>query len=615
MRHRSVVFTLILACCSLPLMVCAQEKSKTKGGSEKAVEQETEFVTPAGDQVIESLKGNNDRELAESYEALAKKFQQNGNYKKAEEYFKKALASFKKLKSKDDISRVARSLAKVQEKQQKTNEAYYNYSVASNAAAGKTERKINFNDANRLNSSANAATQTEQVSSNISLLKQQGRSKADLQDAYQQKAELYLFRNDFYGAIDVYYQAIEAAKDDETTVVALKGKIADVYVSAGEFEKALLFRKVLADEAKRNGDERLYIEQQQQLAEIFFRTGANDKALEILESTYKLAFEKGYSQEVRKCLKQLVKYYKEIGNYSESIQLYERFLDHFDELILADSSLIDLNSFQAIEGKIKQLEKEKVLKDELISSTNNFNYVLIGSLVVLLILLGLFVRSLLSIKTRNKKIALQSLRREMNPHFIFNSLNSVNQFIAQNNELEANKYLTSYSNLMRTIMENSSKDFIVLGKEVELLKKYLDLEQMRFKDKFDYTISVDERLDTEALYVPNMLIQPNLENAIWHGLRYLETIGLLQVIIALEKERILVTIDDNGIGLTKSSELKTPNQKVYDSLGLKNTEQRIELLNQLYRKDISFRIREKTEQEGSGTVVELVFPLIDKPVG
>jgi sensor histidine kinase YesM len=168
---------------------------------------------------------------------------------------------------------------------------------------------------------------------------------------------------------------------------------------------------------------------------------------------------------------------------------------------------------------------------------------------------------------------------------------------------------------MRNIMENSSKDFIPLSKEVELLKKYLDLEQMRFKDKFDYTIAVDEHLDQDALYVPNMLIQPNLENAIWHGLRYLDTVGLLQLTIALKDGKILVTINDNGIGLQKSEELKTRNQKAHDSLGLKNTQQRIALLNKLYRTTITFGIREKTETEARGTVVELVFPLLDKPVG
>src|SRR3989338_1984974 len=593
MLHHSFVFTCFLVCCSL-FAVNAHGQEKTKAATEKTVNET--YVAPAGDRVIKSLKNDDDYELAESYEALAKKFRDKGNYKKAEEYFKKALASFKKLKSKDDISRVARSLAKVQEKQQKTTEAASNYFTASDAASqGKTEQKINLTDVNRLNSSSNYSLQSQQVSSNITLLKKSG-NKEDLQDAYQQKAAIFLFQNDFYGAIDVYYQAIEAAKGDEAVIASLKGEIADAYVSAGDYTNALVLRNKLADEAIRNDDDKLFIQQQQPLAAIFFAMGDDEKAIDLLKSAYKLAFEKGYSQEVKKCLSRLVEYYKETGNYAESIVLYERFLEHLDELILADSSLIDLNSFQVIEGKIKQLEKEKILKN-------------------LLILLGLFIRSLLSIKTRNKKIALQSLRREMNPHFIFNSLNSVNQFISQNNELEANKYLTSYSNLMRNIMENSSKDFIPLGKEVELLKKYLDLEQMRFKDKFDYMITVDEHLDLEALYVPNMLIQPNLENAIWHGLRYLDSMGLLQVAIALQNDRITVTIDDNGIGLKKSDELKTRNQKAHDSLGLKNTQQRIELLNKLYRMNISFSIREKTSAEGGGTIVELVFPLIDKPVG
>src|SRR3989344_806955 len=612
MLHHSFVFTCFLVCCSL-FAVNAHGQEKTKAATEKTVNET--YVAPAGDRVIKSLKNDDDYELAESYEALAKKFRDKGNYKKAEEYFKKALASFKKLKSKDDISRVARSLAKVQEKQQKTTEAASNYFTASDAASqGKTEQKINLTDVNRLNSSSNYSLQSQQVSSNITLLKKSG-NKEDLQDAYQQKAAIFLFQNDFYGAIDVYYQAIEAAKGDEAVIASLKGEIADAYVSAGDYTNALVLRNKLADEAIRNDDDKLFIQQQQPLAAIFFAMGDDEKAIDLLKSAYKLAFEKGYSQEVKKCLSRLVEYYKETGNYAESIVLYERFLEHLDELILADSSLIDLNSFQVIEGKIKQLEKEKVLKDELISSANNFNYVLSGSLIVLFILLGLFIRSLFSVKTRHKKIALQSLRREMNPHFIFNSLNSVNQFISQNNELEANKYLTSYSNLMRNIMENSSKDFIPLGKEVELLKKYLDLEQMRFKDKFDYMITVDEHLDLEALYVPNMLIQPNLENAIWHGLRYLDSMGLLQVAIALQNDRITVTIDDNGIGLKKSDELKTRNQKAHDSLGLKNTQQRIELLNKLYRMNISFSIREKTSAEGGGTIVELVFPLIDKPVG
>ena len=199
----------------------------------------------------------------------------------------------------------------------------------------------------------------------------------------------------------------------------------------------------------------------------------------------------------------------------------------------------------------------------------------------------------------------------MNPHFIFNSLNSVNQFIAENKEREANKYLTSYSNLMRNTMENSNKDFITLDNELEQLKKYLELEHLRFQDKFDFKISVDPELDPERTMVPNMIIQPHLENAIWHGLRYLDAKGLLQLKVQLVNGKVVIRIEDNGIGLTKSQELKTSNQKAHESRGMSNTKERISLLNELYKKNITFQIFVKALPE-TGTIVEISFPLIDK---
>jgi two-component system sensor histidine kinase YesM len=227
-------------------------------------------------------------------------------------------------------------------------------------------------------------------------------------------------------------------------------------------------------------------------------------------------------------------------------------------------------------------------------------------------LLAFIVKALYSIKTKNKEIALQSLRREMNPHFLFNSLNSVNQFIAQNNELEANKYLTSYSNLMRNTMENSNKDFVTLGNEIENLTKYLELEHLRFKDKFDFKITVDEKLDPETIWVPNMIIQPHLENAIWHGLRYKEGKGLLKMNVMLMEKRIVITIDDDGIGPARSSELKTHNQKAHQSRGLTNTKERMTLLNELYKTKMDFTVTEKAGPE-TGTIIEITFPIIHKP--
>ncbi|MBX9450123.1 MAG: histidine kinase [Taibaiella sp.] len=259
-------------------------------------------------------------------------------------------------------------------------------------------------------------------------------------------------------------------------------------------------------------------------------------------------------------------------------------------MLILDKSIGDDRLSLSLEQRISDLEQERMLQYQIIQSKNRFNSALLVSIAIMFILVFSIFRSLHAIKRKNKKIALQSLRKEMNPHFIFNSLNSVNQFIAENNELEANKFLTSYSGLMRNIMEHSNKDFVKLSIEIEQLKKYLALEHLRFRDKFDYYIIVDEGLDPDATLIPNMLIQPQLENAIWHGLRYKEGKGRLSLQFLTEDHHLIVKVVDDGIGIAQSQQMKTRHQRTYASIGLQNTKQRIELLNQLYKKDMRLNI-------------------------
>ena len=556
-----------------------------------------------------SLDKNDEGKIAENYEQLANEFLNKGNNAKAEEYFKRALNSYTKLKRTEDKTRVTRSLAKVQENQKNFNSAIKNYEVAGALSKDVAEEKINLNDANRLKTQAAPVSQAVYVDSNIELLKKENKA-GEVAEAYVQKAENSLKQKDKSVAIESYKNALAYAKDKPESIIKIKNEIANVYASDNQFEKAIGINEKLLAEAVTKQDFNTQIKQLQSLAALYFKKEEPKKALVSLKEAYDLASKKGNSAEAKNTLSALAKYYKSNGNEKESMALYEQFFQNFDELIQSDTTLINAKTFQVTEGKIRQLEKEKSLKDELITKKNTFNYFLLGSILLLLLLFAFIVKALYSIKTKNKEIALQSLRREMNPHFIFNSLNSVNQFISENKELEANKYLTSYSNLMRDMMENSNKDFISLDKEVEQLKKYLDLEHLRFQDKFDFEITVDESLDTERVFVPNMIIQPHLENAIWHGLRYLDKKGFLKLQFRFVDGKIVVIIDDNGIGLTKSQELKTINQKVHESRGLNNTNERIGLLNELYKKNIAFEIKEKVLPE-SGTIVQIVFPLID----
>jgi len=602
-RHVLIVFSLLFLAFLFPQEVTAQaipEKIETKSKAK---------ISKTAEELSKSLDENDESKIAQNYEKLANDFLSKGDNAKAEEYFKRALNSYTKLKLNEDKTRVTRSLAKVQENQKNFDSAIKNYEAAGSLTKDASEEKINQNDANRLRNQSNPASQTNYVDSNIELLKRE--KKADeVSKAYVQKAENSLQLNDKAVAIESYKKALKYAKD-KPEEVKIKNEIAKVYVADNQFDKALAINEKLLADAKTNNDFTTEIKQLQSLASLYFEKKEPQKAISSLKEAYDLSFQKGNSAEAKKSLSSLIRYYKTKGEDKESMALYEQFFDNFEQLIKSDTTLIDAKTFQVTEDKIRQLEKEKVLKDELISKKNSFNYFLLGSIGLLLLLFFFIVKAWYSIRIKNKEIALQSLRREMNPHFIFNSLNSVNQFIAENKELEANKYLTSYSNLMRNMMENSNKDFISLDKEVEQLKKYLDLEHLRFQDKFDFEIVVDDSLDTERVFVPNMIMQPHLENAIWHGLRYLDKKGFLSLRFEYKKGKINVIIEDNGIGLTKSRELKTTNQKIYESRGLNNTKERIDLLNELYKKDISFTILEKEAPE-SGTIVQIVFPLIDK---
>jgi two-component system, sensor histidine kinase YesM len=557
-----------------------------------------------------SLDENDDAQIAKNYEKLAEEFKAKGDNAKAEEYFAKALAIYKKTDSNDATPRVARSLAKTQESQNKYDAAIRNYESAGADKESKSSGQINSNDANRLRNASSPVAQAEYVNSNIDLLKKENKTE-EVADAYVLKAENDLQQNNKAVAIQSYQKAIVYSANKPKEIINIKNKIAKVYVANNQFDEAISINQKLLTEAEAKKDVDTQISQLQELATIYFKKEEPKKAEVLLQNAYQIANKKGKTTEVKKTLSKLITYYKTNKNDKESIALYDDFFEHFDALIKNDTSLLDAKTFEINEGKIAQLEKEKLLKDELISKKNTFNYYLIAALLLLSILIGFIAKALYEIKTKNKEIALQSLRREMNPHFIFNSLNSVNQFISQNKELEANKYLTNYSNLMRSMMENSNKDFVSLSSEVEQLQKYLDLEHLRFQDKFDFIISVDENLDPETTFIPNMIIQPHLENAIWHGLRYLENKGLLQLKFILKNDKIIAFIDDNGIGLTKSKELKTHNQKVHESRGLTNTKERIALLNDLYKKGISFEIKEKIAPD-MGTIVEIIFPLLHK---
>ena len=552
--------------------------------------------------------------LAKKYEALAREFKIQNQADKAIFYYNKAAEHYKTAKMNDDASRMYREVAKLNEVQMDMPAAAQNY----NSAASLSRPAMNRNDANRV--AAPSVEERIQANDNVSnfingnaadfnaeeivtviynqgtLLQEAGRAE----DAQIYKIE----------ALNVVTQVNLTGPKPE--LVALQTRIsadlADDYVKENRFEDAIRTVNASRDLAIQTGNVPLAVENSIKLADLYSQSNQYEQGLLTLKDAYRLALSVGRTLDARAALLALNAYFLKNNDTESQLFFYEDFVGQLDELIRRDSSMIDQKIFFAKEERILQLENERALQNQLLLQTRNWNYGIVVFFVVLLLASSFLFWSFMKVRMQNKKIALQSLRREMNPHFIFNSLNSVNRFIAQNDEIKANQYLTSYAQLMRTTMEVSSKDFISLDKEIELLRKYLELEHLRFGQHFDFEIKVDENIQTEDFEIPGFLIQPHLENAIWHGLRYRKSKGKLTLSMQREGKQLRVSIEDNGIGIEESKKLKTENQKSHKSRGFSNMEERIGLLNGLYGFKIVLDVQSPINAEG-GTVVAYLLPL------
>jgi sensor histidine kinase YesM len=220
----------------------------------------------------------------------------------------------------------------------------------------------------------------------------------------------------------------------------------------------------------------------------------------------------------------------------------------------------------------------------------------------------------MEVLTLSKDVAtsqLTALRMQMNPHFIFNALNSVQHYILQGNVVEANKYLSKFSKLQREILHCSSQQFISLEKEIEILNSYLELEQFRFGESFSYQVNMTDEIEPVEIKIPPMMLQPFVENAIWHGLMPRQTDRNLSVHFDLHSDDILLaTIRDNGIGRAASAKLKSLNgaaKNEHQSKGMSMVMERLHLLQQQYDKPFDAAISDITDINGivQGTQVTL----------
>jgi len=211
-------------------------------------------------------------------------------------------------------------------------------------------------------------------------------------------------------------------------------------------------------------------------------------------------------------------------------------------------------------------------------------------------------------------VEMSALRAQMNPHFLFNCLNSIDSYIIKNETRKASEYLNNFARLIRLILQNSRVNYVSLKDEVEAIELYLQMENLRFRDKFTYEIRIAEGVDPALVDIPPMLIQPYVENAIWHGLMHKEDKSQGKVTFSVAKENgfLKCAVEDNGVGREKARELKASRPlRGQQSYGMRITHDRISIINKLYNSNTSVQVIDlKDEQQNPlGTRVELCIPV------
>jgi len=218
-------------------------------------------------------------------------------------------------------------------------------------------------------------------------------------------------------------------------------------------------------------------------------------------------------------------------------------------------------------------------------------------------------KQLADLRHKTVELEMQALRAQMNPHFIFNCLSSINGFILKNESEPASDYLTKFSRLIRMVLTNSKKPFITLEDELEMLRLYLEMERLRFQYSFNYNISFKNEIDPENIFIPPVLLQPFAENAIWHGLMHKQGEGHLEILLSLKKKILTCIITDNGIGRNKAAMIKSKSAEKQKSMGLQITKERLALLNQDIEAQTSFNIEDITDDKGNAAGTRVILKM------
>ena len=220
----------------------------------------------------------------------------------------------------------------------------------------------------------------------------------------------------------------------------------------------------------------------------------------------------------------------------------------------------------------------------------------------------LIEKQFLEMEKQHSDLEQKALRLQMNPHFIFNSLTAIQSFMYSNKPDDAGNFLSSFSRLVRLILENTRSEYIPIKNEIKTLELYLMIQKLRFADKLDYAINISQKVRDSNILVPPMLAQPFIENSIEHGILHKEGSGFIEISLDILKDTVRIVVEDNGIGIEKSKKINISNRTSHISHATNITNDRIKNLSRNRKNLYGIKVIDMKQEGLQGTRVELLFP-------
>lgn len=400
-------------------------------------------------------------------------------------------------------------------------------------------------------------------------------------------------------------------------------RLANSFIKAKQTDSALLYCQKANTVLGKRVNQQLRRRILSCFSEIYFTQKRIPTALTYAIQALEISKKNSYQSQMASDHHFLYKIYKALNKNTEALYYFEQYV------AIKDSISSTTSKNHLLEQKYKyELEKKELLSsNEHIKKINLINLqreqqnkrknnwlILFGALTILIALSVVFLftyqKQSRHISEQKNDILRQKLQlSQMNPHFIFNSLNAIQNYIFKEDRLEAGIYLSKFSELFRQILNFSRKDYITLEEEIGFLNNYMELQHIRFHDKLSYKITIDPGINRENVYVPPMLAQPFIENSIEHGILNKEGNGYVHISFSKKENALVYEIEDNGVGLEKAKELKKKRRGSYESLSTMITQERIKALNSKSKWSINIEIIDLASLKSNQTGVKVIFSI------